>query len=77
MYGESRIPSGSSRAPPRSSVIGVGLFTVFVSWMAIAGTGPQKSVELAQSADTSSEIFFGPVPLRTASGPSRCSTSCW
>ena len=34
---------------------------MFVSWMAIAGTGPGKSVELAQNADTASAIFFGPV----------------
>ncbi|MCV7161186.1 APC family permease [Mycolicibacterium brisbanense] len=62
MYGEeSRDPK---RIIPRAtmlSVLGVGVFYVFVSWMAIAGTGPQKSVELAQSADTASEIFFGPV----------------
>lgn len=43
------------------AVLGVGLFYVFVSWMAIAGTGPTKSLELAQDANTSSEIFFGPV----------------
>jgi amino acid transporter len=62
MYGEeSRDPK---RIIPRAtmiSVIGVGLFYVFVSWMAIAGTGPKASVDLAQSADTASEIFFGPV----------------
>ena len=62
MYGEeSRDPK---RIIPRAtmlSVVGVGLFYVFVSWMAIAGTGPQHAVELAQDADTSSEIFFGPV----------------
>jgi amino acid transporter len=62
MYGEeSKDPK---RIIPRAtmfSVLGVGIFYVFVSWMAIAGTGPQKSVDLAQSADTASEIFFGPV----------------
>ena len=62
MYGEeSKDPK---RIIPRAtmfSVLGVGIFYVFISWMAIAGTGPQKSIELAQSADTSSEIFFGPV----------------
>ncbi|QNJ93741.1 APC family permease [Mycolicibacterium fluoranthenivorans] len=62
MYGEeSKDPK---RIIPRAtmiSVIGVGLFYVFVSWMAIAGTGPQQSVELAQDPATSSEIFFGPV----------------
>jgi amino acid transporter len=62
MYGEeSKDPK---RIIPRAtmlSVLGVGLFYVFVSWMAIAGTGPKQAVDLAQSADTSSEIFFGPV----------------
>ncbi|MDW5609686.1 APC family permease [Mycolicibacterium sp. D5.8-2] len=62
MYGEeSKDPK---RIIPRATmiaVLGVGLFYVLVSWMAIAGTGPQKAIELAQSADTSSEIFFGPV----------------
>ncbi|WP_422742984.1 APC family permease [Mycobacterium sp. WMMD1722] len=62
MYGEeSRDPK---RIIPRATmiaVLGVGLFYVFVSWMAIAGTGPQQAIDLAQSADTSSEIFFGPV----------------
>lgn len=62
MYGEeSKDPK---RIIPRATmiaVLGVGIFYVFVSWMAIAGTGPQQSIELAQSADTASEIFFGPV----------------
>jgi amino acid transporter len=62
MYGEeSKDPK---RIIPRATmiaVLGVGLFYVFVSWMAIAGTGPKQAVELAQSADTSSEIFFAPV----------------
>jgi amino acid transporter len=62
MYGEeSRDPK---RIIPRATmiaVLGVGIFYVFVSWMAIAGTGPQQAIDLAQSADTSSEIFFGPV----------------
>ena len=30
------------------AVLGVGIFYVFVSWMAIAGTGPQQAVELAR-----------------------------
>ena len=62
MYGEeSKDPK---RIIPRATMIAVlggGLFYVFVSWMAIAGTGPQRAVELAQDADTASEIFFGPV----------------
>ena len=43
------------------SVVGIGLFYVFVSWMAVAGTGPQHSIELAQDASTAGDIFFGPV----------------
>lgn len=62
MYGEeSRNPKKIIPRATMLSVLGVGLFYVFVSWMAIAGTGPQHAVELAQNADTSSEIFFGPV----------------
>lgn len=62
MYGEeSRNPKKIIPRATMLSVVGVGLFYVFVSWMAIAGTGPQRSVELAQDAATSSEIFFGPV----------------
>ncbi|MDT5000608.1 MAG: hypothetical protein QOK12_2713 [Mycobacterium sp.] len=62
MYGEeSKDPK---RIIPRAtmiSVLGVGIFYVFVSWMAIAGTGPQKSVELAQDPATAGNIFFDPV----------------
>jgi amino acid transporter len=62
MYGEeSRDPK---RIIPRAtmlSVVGIGLFYVFVSWMAVAGTGPAQSIEVAQDASTASEIFFGPV----------------
>ncbi|MCV7361637.1 APC family permease [Mycolicibacterium neworleansense] len=62
MYGEeSRNPKKIIPRATMLSVLGVGAFYVFVSWMAIAGTGPQHSVELAQDAATSSEIFFGPV----------------
>jgi amino acid transporter len=62
MYGEeSRDPK---RIVPRAtmlSVVGIGLFYVFVSWMAVAGTGPQQSIDLAQDAATAGDIFFGPV----------------
>jgi amino acid transporter len=62
MYGEeSREPKKIIPRATMISVLGVGIFYVFISWMAIAGTGPQKSIDLAQSADTASEIFFGPV----------------
>ncbi|AKS31861.1 APC family permease [Mycolicibacterium goodii] len=62
MYGEeSRNPK---RIIPRATmiaVLGVGVFYVFISWMAIAGTGPQQAIELAQDPNTASEIFFAPV----------------
>ncbi len=62
MYGEeSRNPKKIIPRATMLSVLGVGAFYVFVSWMAIAGTGPQQAVELAQDSATSSEIFFGPV----------------
>ena len=62
MYGEeSKDPKRIIPCATMIAVLGVGLFYVFVSWMAIAGTGPQRAVELAQDADTASEIFFGPV----------------
>ncbi|CAN5323593.1 APC family permease [soil metagenome] len=62
MYGEeSREPKKIIPRATMFSVLGVGLFYVFVSWMAIAGTGPQEAVALAQDPNTSSEIFFGPV----------------
>ena len=62
MYGEeSRNPKKIIPRATILSVVGIGLFYVFVSWMAIAGTGPQHSIELAQDAGTAGDIFFGPV----------------
>ena len=62
MYGEeSRDPKRIIPRATMASVLGVGVFYVLVSWMAVAGTGPQRSVELAQDSTTASEIFFGPV----------------
>src|SRR3954451_263837 len=62
MYGEeSKDPK---RIIPRATmiaVLGVGIFYVFISWMAIAGTGPQKAVQLAQDPATAGNIFFDPV----------------
>jgi amino acid transporter len=62
MYGEeSKDPK---RIIPRAtmiSVLGVGIFYVFISWMAIAGAGPKRAVELAQDSATAGNIFFDPV----------------
>ncbi|MEV0601380.1 APC family permease [Streptomyces sp. NPDC050315] len=60
MYGEeSRDPK---RVIPRAtlvSVIGVGLFYIFVSWMTISGNGLAESVRIA-SSDTPLDLFFAP-----------------
>lgn len=62
MYGEeSRNPKKIIPRATIFSVVGIGLFYVFISWMAIAGTGTQNAIELAQNADTAGDIFFGPV----------------
>jgi amino acid transporter len=62
MYGEeSKDPK---RIIPRAtmfSVLGVGLFYVFVSWMAVAAAGPKKAVEIAQDPNTAGDLFFVPV----------------
>ncbi|XVQ06860.1 hypothetical protein ACQP1W_29955 [Spirillospora sp. CA-255316] len=41
--------------------VGIGLFYVLVSWSAIVGTGPDRSVALAQDGATAGQVFFGPV----------------
>ncbi|MBZ4015319.1 APC family permease [Streptomyces purpurogeneiscleroticus] len=60
MYGEeSRDPK---RVIPRAtlvSVIGVGLFYIFVSWMTISGNGLAESVRIASSG-TPLDLFFAP-----------------
>jgi amino acid transporter len=62
MYGEeSRDPKKIIPRATMLSVVGIGVFYVIVSWAALVGTGPQKAIALAQSPDTSGQIFFGPV----------------
>ncbi|GFG53925.1 amino acid permease [Mycolicibacterium agri] len=62
MYGEeSRNPKKIIPIATIASVLGIGLFYVFISWMAIAGTGTENAIQLAQDADTAGDIFFGPV----------------
>ncbi|MFI6867049.1 APC family permease [Nocardia sp. NPDC050406] len=60
MYGEeSRDPK---RIIPRATmiaVLGVGVFYVFVSWMAIAGSGQDAAMAAAASANPMN-VFFGP-----------------
>ncbi len=61
MYGEeSRNPKKIIPVAIMVAVLGIGVFYVFISWIAIVGTGPENAVSLAQNADTSAEIFFGP-----------------
>lgn len=62
MYGEeSRNPTKIIPRATMLSVVGIGVFYVIVSWAALVGTGPQRAIALAQSPETSGQIFFGPV----------------
>jgi amino acid transporter len=59
MYGEeSRNPKKIIPKATMISVLGVGVFYVFVSWMAIIGTGQSEAVKVA-TADPLA-LFFGP-----------------
>jgi amino acid transporter len=59
MYGEeSRNPKKIIPKATMISVLGVGIFYVFVSWMAISGTGESKAVEVATANPLG--LFFGP-----------------
>ncbi len=62
MYGEeSKNPKKIIPVAIMSSVLGIGAFYIVVSWLAIVGTGPSKSIALAQDTNTAGEIFFTPV----------------
>nr|WSX47986.1 APC family permease [Streptomyces sp. NBC_00974] len=60
MYGEeSRDPKRVIPKATLISVVGVGLFYIYVSWMTIAGNGLSASVELSASANPL-DLFFAP-----------------
>ncbi|WEO96261.1 APC family permease [Streptomyces sp. FXJ1.172] len=60
MYGEeSRDPKKIIPKATMISVLGVGVFYVFVSWMAITGNGEAEAVKAASSANPLS-MFFNP-----------------
>lgn len=62
MYGEeSRNPKKIIPIAVISSVVGIGVFYILISWLAIVGTGPQNAIALAQESSTAGDIFFGPV----------------
>lgn len=62
MYGEeSKNPKKIIPIAIMTSVFGIGIFYVLVSWLAIVGTGPKAAIALAQDGATASDIFFGPV----------------
>lgn len=62
MYGEeSKNPKKIIPVAVISSVVGIGVFYVLVSWLAIVGTGPQNAVAIAQDSATAGNIFFDPV----------------
>lgn len=75
MYGEeSRDPK---RIIPRATmiaVLGVGVFYVFVSWMAIAGSGTDSAMEAAASTNPMN-VFFN--PTETFVGHWAVSTMQW
>ena len=59
MYGEeSRNPKKIIPKATMISVLGVGVFYVFVSWMAIIGNGESKAVKVA--TDSPLDLFFNP-----------------
>ncbi|MCW1959252.1 MAG: APC family permease [Mycobacterium sp.] len=61
MYGEeSKNPKKIIPIAVISSVVGIGIFYVLISWLAIVGTGPANAVALAQDPATAGDIFFGP-----------------
>ncbi|WP_327357134.1 APC family permease [Streptomyces sp. NBC_01304] len=60
MYGEeSRNPKKVIPRATLISVVGVGLFYIYVSWMTIAGNGLSGSVKISSSA-TPLDLFFAP-----------------
>lgn len=62
MYGEeSKNPKKIIPIAILSSVIGIGVFYILISWLAIVGTGPQNAIALAQDSTTAGDIFFNPV----------------
>jgi len=62
MYGEeSKNPKKIIPIAIMTSVLGIGVFYVLVSWLAIVGTGPQNAIALAQDSTTAPWVFFGPV----------------
>lgn len=62
MYGEeSRNPKKIIPRATMVAVLGIGVFYVVISWLAIVGTGPEKAVAIAQDTNTAGNIFFGPV----------------
>ncbi|MEU9235942.1 APC family permease [Streptomyces subrutilus] len=60
MYGEeSRDPKRVIPKATLISVVGVGIFYIYVSWMTISGNGLARSVELSASASPL-DLFFAP-----------------
>ncbi|MDO5697495.1 MAG: APC family permease [Dermatophilus congolensis] len=68
MYGEET--KDPKRIIPQAimlSVVGIGVFYVIISWLAIVGTGPSRAVSLAQDPDQAGNIFFGIVATHLGS----------
>jgi len=68
MYGEeSKNPRKIIPQATMLSVIGIGVFYVFISWSAIVGTGPERAMAIAQDTANSGNIFFGPLEQHVGS----------
>ncbi|TAM66097.1 MAG: APC family permease [Microbacteriaceae bacterium] len=62
MYGEeSKNPKKIIPIAIMTSVLGIGVFYILISRLAIVGTGPTNAIDLAQDPNTAPWIFFGPV----------------
>lgn len=60
MYGEeTKEPKKIIPRATMISVLGIGIFYVLISWLAIVGTGPTRAVSLAQDPAQAGNIFFG------------------
>lgn len=60
MYGEeTKDPKKIIPQATMLSVMGIGIFYVIISWLAIVGTGPKNAVSLAQDPAQAGNIFFG------------------
>jgi amino acid transporter len=69
MYGEeSKNPKTVIPRATMGTVVGVGVFYVLISWIAIMGTGPTRAIALAQDPARAADIFLTPLGQTFGSG---------